>query len=284
MSAMRKFSFLGLGPHGFHRVAYTEWGDLANPQVLICVHGLSRNGRDFDTLAAAMADRYRVICPDIVGRGESDWLKHSADYNYPQYLADMNTLIARLNVQTIDWVGTSMGGLIGMMLAAQPQTPIRKLVMNDVGPFIPKTALERLSAYVGRVPNMESVADVEQYLRVVLAPFGKLTDAQWQHMARFSAKRESEGKYGLHYDPAIAEVFKGSTMQDINLWPFWQTVGCPVFVIRGAESDLLLRETVTQMQSGRDNVIALEVPETGHAPALMAATQIRAVREFLVSP
>ena len=284
MSAMRKSSFLGLGPHGFHRVAYTEWGDSANPHVLICVHGLSRNGRDFDTLAAAIADRYRVICPDIVGRGESDWLKHSADYNYPQYLADMNALIARLNVQTIDWVGTSMGGLIGMMLAAQPQTPIRKLVMNDVGPFIPKAALERLSAYVGRVPNMESVADVEQYLRVVLAPFGKLTDAQWQHMARFSAKRESEGKYGLHYDPAIAEVFKGSAMQDINLWPFWQTVGCPVFVIRGAESDLLLRETVTQMQSGRDNVIALEVPETGHAPALMAATQIRAVREFLVSP
>ena len=284
MSAMRKSSSLGLGPHGFHRVAYTEWGDSANPQVLICVHGLSRNGRDFDALAAAMADRYRVICPDIVGRGESDWLKHSADYNYPQYLADMNALIARLNVQTIDWVGTSMGGLIGMMLAAQPQTPIRKLVMNDVGPFIPKAALERLSAYVGRVPNMESVADVEQYLRVVLAPFGKLTDAQWQHMARFSAKRESEGKYGLHYDPAIAEVFKGSAMQDINLWPFWQTVVCPVFVIRGAESDLLLRETVTQMQSGRDNVIALEVPETGHAPALMDATQIRAVREFLVSP
>ena len=283
MSAMRKSSFLGLGPHGFHRVAYTEWGDSANPHVLICVHGLSRNGRDFDTLAAAIADRYRVICPDIVGRGESDWLKHSADYSYPQYLADMNALIARLNVQTIDWVGTSMGGLIGMMLAAQPQTPIRKLVMNDVGPFIPKAALERLSAYVGRVPNMESVADVEQYLRVVLAPFGKLTDAQWQHMARFSAKRESEGKYGLHYDPAIAEVFKGSAMQDINLWPFWQMVVCPVFVIRGAESDLLLRETVTQMQSGRDNVIALEVPETGHAPALMDAMQIRAVREFLTS-
>ena len=279
---MRKSSFFGLGPHGFHRVAYTEWGDANNPRVLMCVHGLSRNGRDFDALAEAMQDRYRVICPDIVGRGESEWLQHSADYNYPQYLADMNALIARLNVSSVDWVGTSMGGLIGMMLAAQANTPIQKLVMNDVGPYIPKAALERLSAYVGRVPNMQSVGDVEQYLRVVLAPFGKLTDAQWQHMARHSAKRESDDKYVLHYDPAIADVFKGAAMQDIKLWPFWQTVKCPVFVIRGAESDLLLRETVTQMQSGRNNVQALEVPETGHAPALMDSVQIAAVREFLV--
>ena len=133
---MRKSSFFGLGPHGFHRVAYTEWGDANNPRVLMCVHGLSRNGRDFDALAEAMQDRYRVICPDIVGRGESEWLQHSADYNYPQYLADMNALIARLNVSSVDWVGTSMGGLIGMMLAAQPGAPIQKLVMNDVGPYI----------------------------------------------------------------------------------------------------------------------------------------------------
>ncbi|MEO6024323.1 MAG: alpha/beta hydrolase [Burkholderiales bacterium] len=280
---MRKSSFLGLGPHGFHRIAYTEWGDADNTRLLVCVHGLSRNGRDFDALAEAMQDCYRVICPDIAGRGESDWFKHSADYNYPQYLADMNALIARLNVVSVDWVGTSMGGLIGMMLAAQANTPIQKLVMNDVGPFIPKAALERLSAYVGRVPNMQSVDDVEQYLRVILAPFGKLTDAQWQHMARYSAKRESDNKYVLHYDPTIADVFKGAALQDINLWPFWQMVKCPVFVIRGAESDLLLRETVTQMQSGRSNIQALEVPQTGHAPALMDTMQIGAVREFLVA-
>ena len=280
---MQKSSFLGLGPHGFHRIAYTDWGDADNPNVLICVHGLTRNGRDFDVLAEAMQDRYRVICPDVVGRGESQWLSHAADYSYPQYLADMNALIARLNVETVHWVGTSMGGLIGMMLADQPNSPIRRLVMNDVGPFIPKASLERLAQYVGRAPAMESLDDVEQYLRVVMAPFGKLTDKQWRHMAEHSARQLPTGNFGLHYDLAIADVFKGTVMQDVNLWMFWQSVICPVFVIRGAESDLLLRETVEQMKASRSNVSAIEIPNTGHAPALMEEAQVSAVRDFLLS-
>lgn len=280
---MRKDSLLGLGPHGFHRIAYTEWGNAENPRVLICVHGLTRNGRDFDALAEAMQDRYRVICPDIVGRGESDWLSHPGDYGYPQYLADMNALIARASPAELHWVGTSMGGLIGMMLAGQPNTPIRRLVMNDVGPFIPKASLERLAQYVGRAPAMESVDEVEQYLRVVMAPFGKLTDAQWRHMAQHSAKPSPNGNFMLHYDPAIADVFKGAAIQDVNLWLFWQGVTCPVFVIRGAESDLLLAETVTQMKAGRSNVTTLEIPNTGHAPALMDDAQVSAVRGFLLS-
>jgi pimeloyl-ACP methyl ester carboxylesterase len=279
---MRKSSFLGLGPHGFHRIAYTDWGDVNNPNVLICVHGLTRNGRDFDVLAQALQDRYRVICPDVAGRGESQWLSHAADYSYLQYLADMNALIARLNVETLHWVGTSMGGLIGMMLAGQPNTPIRRLVMNDVGPFIPKASLERLAQYVGRAPTMESLYDVEQYLRVVMAPFGKLTDAQWQHMALHSAKQSPDEKFLLHYDPAIADVFKGSVMQDVNLWSFWQGVVCPVMVIRGADSDLLLRETVEQMKGGRSNVSSIEIANTGHAPALMDDAQVSVVREFLL--
>lgn len=280
---MRKDSVFGLGPHGFHRLAYTEWGDAENPRVLICVHGLTRNGRDFDTLADAMQDRYRVICPDIVGRGESDWLNHPGDYSYPQYLADMNALIARANPGEVHWVGTSMGGLIGMMLAGQPKTPIRRLVMNDVGPFIPKASLERLAQYVGRAPTMESIDDVEQYLRVVMAPFGKLADAHWRHMAKHSAKPASDGNFVLHYDPAIADVFKSAAIQDVNLWMFWKGVTCPVFVIRGAESDLLLADTVVQMKAGRNNVTSLEVPNTGHAPALMDDAQVAAVRDFLLS-
>ena len=279
---MHKSSFLGLGPHGFHRVAYTEWGDARNPNVLICVHGLTRNGRDFDVLAEAMQDRYRVICPDVVGRGESQWLSHAADYSYPQYLADMNALIARLNVPSVHWVGTSMGGLIGMMLAGQPNTPIQRLVMNDVGPFIPKASLERLGQYVGRAPTMESLNDVEQYLRVVMAPFGKLADAQWSQMAQHSAKQSANGKFVLHYDPAIADVFKGAAMQDVNLWMFWQGVVCPVLVIRGAESDLLPAETVTQMKAGRSYVTSIEIANTGHAPALMDDAQVSAVRNFLI--
>ena len=276
---MQKSSFLGLGPHGFHRIAYTEWGESDNLNVLVCVHGLTRNGRDFDVLAAAMQDCYRVICPDVVGRGESQWLSHPADYSYPQYLADMNALIARLNVETVHWVGTSMGGLIGMMLAGQPNTPIRRLVMNDIGPFIPKASLERLAQYVGRAPTMERLYDVEQYLRVVMASFGKFSDAQWKHMAQ----QAPNGKFVLHYDPAIADVFKGSVMQDVVLWPFWQSVTCPVMVIRGTESDLLLRETVEQMKTGRGNVSSIEIANTGHAPALMDDAQISAVREFLLS-
>ncbi|MDQ3259240.1 MAG: alpha/beta hydrolase [Pseudomonadota bacterium] len=279
---MRKNSVLGLGPHGFHRVAYTEWGEVDNPRVLICVHGLSRNGRDFDVLAEAMQDRYRVLCPDIVGRGDSQWLTHPGDYNYPQYLADMNALIARANPGELHWVGTSMGGLIGMMLAGQAHSPIRRLVMNDVGPFIPKASLERLAQYVGRSPTMQSLDEVEQYLRVVMAPFGKLTDAQWRHMAEHSAKQSSNGNFVLHYDPAIADVFKGPAIQDISLWTFWQGVTCPVLVIRGAESDLLLPETVRQMQVGRSNVESIEVPNTGHAPALMDNAQVFAIRKFLL--
>lgn len=280
---MRKSSFLGLGPRGFHRIAYTDWGDPNNSNVLICVHGLTRNGRDFDVLAHALQDRYRVICPDIVGRGESQWLSHPADYSYPQYLADMNALIARLNVDSVHWVGTSMGGLIGMMLAGQLNTPIRRLVMNDVGPFIPKASLERLAQYVGRAPTMESLYDVEQYLRVVMAPFGKLTDAQWKHMAQYSAKQGPIGKFVLHYDPSIADVFKGTVMQDVSLWPFWQIVTCPTMVIRGADSDLLLRETVEQMKAGRRNVSSIEIANTGHAPALMDDAQIKVLRDFLLS-
>ncbi len=279
---MRKNSFLGLGPHGFHRIAYTEWGEADNPRVLICVHGLSRNGRDFDVLAEAMQDRYRVLCPDIVGRGDSQWLTYPGDYNYPQYLADMNALIARANPAELHWVGTSMGGLIGMMLAGQTNSPIGRLVMNDVGPFIPKASLERLAQYVGRSPTMQSLDEVEQYLRVVMAPFGKLTDAQWRHMAEHSAKQSSNGNFVLHYDPAIAEAFKGPAIQDISLWMFWPGVTCPVLVIRGAESDLLLAETVTQMKARRNNVTSLEVPNTGHAPALMDDAQVSAVRKFLL--
>src|SRR5688572_7734326 len=126
--AMGSRSFLGLGPHGFHRVAYSEWGDPGNPRVLVCVHGLTRNGRDFDDIAEALSDRWRVLCPDVVGRGRSDRLAVKEDYSFPQYCADMGALIARSGAEQVDWVGTSMGGIVGMMLAAQPQSPIRRMV------------------------------------------------------------------------------------------------------------------------------------------------------------
>src|SRR5258708_7125512 len=172
-----------LGPHGFHRIGYVEWAGPPGARTVLCVHGLTRNGRDFDVLAEALARRWRVVCPDVAGRGKSEWLSHGEDYAYPLYLADMTALIARLDVAEIDWVGTSMGGLIGMMLAAQPGTPIRRLVVNDVGPLIAKEGLERIATYVGEDPSFPDLAALEAYQRRVAASFGQLTDAQWHHLA-----------------------------------------------------------------------------------------------------
>ncbi len=282
MTGPRAHSFLGLGPHGFHRVAYVEWGDADNPRVVICVHGLTRNGRDFDYLARELARDFRVVCPDVVGRGRSDWLTHAQDYAYPQYCADMNALIARLGVEQVEWVGTSMGGLIGMMLAAQPNAPIRKFVINDVGPFIPKAALERLAAYVGKAPSFADLEGVERYLRETLAGFGALTSEQWRHLAQYSAVSIDQSSFRLHYDPSIGQAFAGP-LADVTLWPLWQALRCPTLVLRGTESDLLLADTLKQMIASRPTAVyAVEISGVGHAPALMTQFEIGTVRDFLL--
>jgi pimeloyl-ACP methyl ester carboxylesterase len=292
VSEPREHSFLGLGPHGFHRVAYVEWGARENPRVLVCVHGLTRNGRDFDFLARALAQDFRVVCPDIAGRGRSDWLTHAQDYAYAQYCADMNALIARLDVEQVDWVGTSMGGLIGMMLAAQPNAVtgklaqpnslIRKLVMNDVGPFIPQAALERLAQYVGKAPSFSGIASVEAYLRETLAGFGALSPEQWAHLAQYSAVNKTASELRLHYDPSIGQAFAGP-LRDVALWPLWQALRSPTLVLRGAQSDLLLAGTLQQMLATRPGTQSVEFADAGHAPALMAQEQIDAVRAFLLA-
>jgi len=270
-----------LGPHGFHNLSYYEWGDAENPRVLICVHGLTRNGRDFDELAQALSKEYRVICPDVVGRGRSGWLANKADYGYPLYCSDMAALIARSGAEQVDWVGTSMGGLIGMLLAAQPQSPIRKLVMNDVGPLIPKASLERLAAYVGKTPDYESFEEFEQYIRVISAPFGPLTDAQWRHLAQTNAKQLENGRWGSIYDPAVAGAFSGP-IADVVLWPYWDLIKCATLVIRGGDSDLLLKETAQEMTRRGPKARLVEFAGTGHAPMLMEAGQISVVRQFLL--
>ncbi len=271
-----------LGPHGYHRIAYTEWGDADNPNVVICAHGLTRNGRDFDFLARGLEKDFRVICPDVVGRGQSEWLTHKEDYVYPLYVADLSALIARANVESVSWVGTSMGGLIGMFIAAQPNTPIKRFVLNDVGAFIPKASLDRLGQYVGADPAFNSVEELEQTMRVVSAPFGPLTDAQWRHLAEHMVKRTSDGKIHFNYDPGISILFK-QAQQDISLWPIWNNVKCPVLITRGVHSDLLLADTVEKMKQGRSNVQSVEIADTGHAPMLMDEAQIALVRHFLLS-
>jgi len=274
--------FLGLSPAGFHRNAYWEWpSEAGEAPTLLAVHGLTRNGRDFDGVAPALSRHFRVICPDVVGRGRSDRLANAALYGYPQYLADAAALIARLGVACVDWLGTSMGGLMGLMLAAQPQTPIRRLILNDVGPFIPRSALERLGTYVGTDPHFASLAEVEAHLRRVHAPFGRLTDAQWAHLARWSASDRPGGDYGLAYDPAIGAPFRDGPLADVDLWALWDRIDCPVLILRGAESDLLLPETAAEMVRRRSCATLIEFPGCGHAPALFDPAQIAAIREWL---
>lgn len=270
-----------LGPHGFHRVAYTEWGDPNETHVVICVHGLTRNGRDFDFLAQRLAAQRRVLCPDVVGRGQSDWLTHKDDYGYPLYVSDMAALIARSGAEQVDWVGTSMGGLIGMMLAAQPHTPIRRLVLNDVGPLIPKASLERIAQYVGKAPTFADLDALERYIRQVSAPFGPLTDDQWRHLTLHSSRRNDDGSVTMGYDSAIGNAFSGE-MKDVALWTFWDAISCPTLLLRGAQSDLLLANTAQEMTQRGPRPRLVEFEGIGHAPMLMADDQIAVVREFLL--
>ena len=271
-----------VSPCGLHRMAYTEWGAADNPQVLICVHGLSRNGRDFDVLAQALAADYRVICPDIVGRGRSDWLRDAANYGIAQYVADMIVLIARLNVDSVAWLGTSMGGLIGMVLASLEGTPISRLLLNDVGPVIAAESIKRIGDYIGRTPRFENLADSEQYIRRVSAPFGRLTDEQWQHLTESSVRLSADGRFELRFDAAgIAESFRrATTAGEIDLWPIYDRIACPTLVVRGAESDLLSRETARAMTQCGPRPELVEVPGVGHAPMFMDEAQIAIARRF----
>lgn len=271
-------------PRGLHRISYLEWGDPQNDRVLICAHGLTRCARDFDTLAAAMQDRYRVVCPDVAGRGGSDWLADPMLYQLPQYLSDMVTLIARLDVETVHWVGTSMGGLIGMALAAQPNTPVRRFVINDAGPVVTKVSLERIATYVGIAPAFPTLEAAEQYVRAVSATFGPHSDAEWRFLTEVVVRRNDDGSWRMHYDPKLAEPFRANMPEkDLELWPLWDAVRCPTLALRGALSDLLTRETCTQMAERGPKAKVVEIPGVGHAPTLMHADQIAIVREFLLA-
>jgi len=269
---------------GLHRIAYVEWGDAANPEVVICVHGLTRCARDFDNLARALAGRYRVICPDVAGRGDSDWLADPMLYQIPQYVSDMVTLIARLDVEQVHWVGTSMGGLIGMALAAQKDAPVAKLVLNDAGPVVAKTALERIGQHLGRAPSFPSVQAAEQLIRAVSAPFGPHTDAEWRFLTEVVLRKNADGSWRLHYDPKIAEPYrKNMPEKDLEMWDLWDALRCPTLVVRGAQSDLLSKATAEAMRQRGPKAKVVELPGIGHAPTLLHDGQIAIVREFLLS-
>ena len=280
--APRQHNVQCLGPGGLHRMVYTEWGAPENEDVVICVHGLTRNGRDFDYLARALSDRFRVVCPDVVGRGLSDWLQDKQGYVFPTYLADMVTLLARLNVRSVSWVGTSMGGVIGMMLAGLRDTPIQRLVLNDMGPVITPESLKRIGEHVGRAPVFPTVTEAEAWLREVCAPFGRLSDVQWQHLTRHSIV-PVKGGYRMRYDPAIGDVFRTMPLdKPIDLWEGYRAVRCPTLAIRGELSDLLPRDALARMALEGPRAKTVEIKGVGHAPTLMEPEQISIVRDFLL--
>ncbi len=283
---MRNDSILCLDSKGFHRMHYLDWGDPGSARIVICVHGLTRNARDFDALAQALASDCRVVCPDVAGRGASDWLADKKDYSYPQYMADMTALMARLTAggdKTIHWLGTSMGGIIGILLASLPRTPIARLVVNDVSAVIPKAALERIGAYVGQDPRFASFDELERYVRMVSAPFGPLTDEQWHHLTRHGAREHADGTWGMSYDPGIGLAFQQSPLEDIVLWQHWDAIGCPTLLLRGENSDVLLKDAAAAMTQRGPKPRLVDFDGIGHAPMLMTDDQIAVVREFLIA-
>jgi pimeloyl-ACP methyl ester carboxylesterase len=276
-----------LSPVGLHAMAYKEWGDPRNPRVLVCVHGVTRVSDDFDALAAAMADQYRVICPDVVGRGRSAWLKDPKYYWVPQYVSDMVTLIARLDVPQVDWFGTSMGALIGLGLAAIPDAPIRKMVMNDVGPTLNFQALSRIGSYIGEDLRFDGFQQARDYIRTISAPFGPHSDQQWDKLAADVLRQTDDGQWRRHYDVSLALPFKVMTEESAQqgeaaLWAAYDAVRCPVMLVRGAESDLLTRETAQQMTIRGPRAQLVELPGIGHAPTFMHDDQIALAREFFL--
>ena len=276
---------------GLHRVAYWEWGDTANPRVLVCVHGLTRQGRDFDVLARALRDDYRVICPDIAGRGESDWLPQPAEYVIPRYVADMVTLLARVNAETVHWLGTSMGGLIGMALASLAPFPIHRLVINDIGPVLEAAALTRIGSYVGVAQRWATVEEAADYMWSNSRGFGPHTKEQWLALTRPMLRPidiDEGGGFRAHYDPAIAVPFRAATAEsaalgEAALWRAYDAIPCPTLLLRGADSDLLSEDTALAMSQRGPRASLVRFSGVGHAPTLVADDQVRAVREFLLA-
>ena len=276
----RRRHLASLSPHGFHRVVYYEWGDPDNARVALCVHGLGRNGRDFDVIAEALAATHRVLAVDMPGRGESEWLVDPNDYVFPTYLTVLTALIARSGAETVDWIGTSMGGLLGITMAALPKSPVARLVVNDVGPAIEASALERIAGYFGTDPTFGSAAEIEAYIRAISAPFGPLTDAQWAHVTQTNVRQRPDGRWGLAYDPAIAVPFRAAPAPP-NLWPLWDAIRCPTLLLRGAQSDLLSAATAAEMSVRGPKPDIVEFPGVGHAPMLMSPEQVAPVLRFL---
>ena len=263
----------------------TCWGDSSLP-AMVMWHGLTRTGRDFDELAQELAKDYYIICPDTIGRGLSQWSQDpEAEYVIPFYVELAKQLLAALGVHSCIWVGTSMGGLIGMLLAAEEDTPITALLVNDVGPELPREAIQRISDYVGIQPVFDNILQLEAWLKTVYVTFGDNSDAFWRRMAMTSSRRLADGRVTLHYDPAIA---KGFSVPDEHepaptLWSQWQVISCPILIVRGAQSDLLTERQLEQMCLSQPKATSVTLADIGHAPTLVTGQQQQLIKDWLRS-
>ncbi|KAF3998246.1 alpha/beta hydrolase [Glaciimonas immobilis] len=267
-------------------MAYQEWGDPHNPNVLLCVHGVTRVSGDFDQLARSLCDTYRVVCPDVVGRGRSGRLHDPRYYVVPQYVSDMVTLLARLDATTVDLVGTSMGGLIGLGLASLPDTPIHKLILNDIGPNLNPDALKRIAAYIGADMRFATFETAAAYIKSISLTFGEHTDVEWHKLAADVLRQNADGEWVRHYDLGLAVPFATSTIENYKaaetmMWAAYDAIKCPTLLIRGAQSDLLPHETALSMTQRGPNAKLVEFANVGHAPTFVHADQIAVVSDFL---
>lgn len=276
---------------GLHTMAYKEWGDADNPRVLLCVHGVTRVSDDFDAMAQALAGDYRVIAPDIVGRGRSGRLLNPQLYRIPQYVSDIVTLLARVlpdhGAAKVDWFGTSMGGLIGLGLASLPSNPVGKLILNDIGPVLAPAALQRIGDYIGQDMRFDSFEEAAQFIRDVSVTFGPHTEAQWHKLAQDVLRQDKDGKWVRHYDMGLAQPFRSATPESVDadqaaLWAAYDAIRCETLLIRGAESDLLSAETAHQMGQRGPRAQLVEIAGVGHAPTFVHEDQIAIVRKFLL--
>lgn len=276
-----------LSAAGLHYMAYKEWGDPDNPRVLVCVHGLTRVSGDFDALAQALSSTYRVVCPDIVGRGKSGWLRDPQHYTVPQYVADMVTLIARLNVGTVDFLGTSMGGLIGMCLASLPDNPIGKLIVNDIGPAMHAPALKRIGDYIGQAVQFDTLDEAVRFIKSISLPFGEHTDEEWYKLAVDVLTQDKDGKWTRDYDLGLAVPYQALSEQDVKhheaqLWAVYDAIHCPTLLVRGKESDLLAADVAKSMTQRGPRARLVEFDNVGHAPTFVHTDQIKVIKEFLL--
>ena len=268
----------------FRRIAYYQFGREDNPDKVICLHGLTRNGLDFEWLADELAEDFHVICPDMAGRGNSNWLENKSDYNYATYLSDIGVLSVALSLIQVDWIGTSMGGILGMMLAAKKPNFIKRLVLNDIGAVVSAQGLLRIAGYIGKDRDFADKTDAMAYAKSILAPFGIRSEEHWRQIFKASFVQLPDGRYAIAYDPGIGKPFIQSVnddMADIDLSGFWNKVQCPSLVIRGELSDILSHANAKAMCESKPLAELVEWAGIGHAPSLLEPAQIELIANWL---